>query len=173
MGRVVFAVVLALSLAAGFSGFWISGVQAGGGGDCREPLTEGSRTSVEIAHFCFSPTVLYIEAGSVVKWTNLDSVQHNVVAAGADWSDGRLFSEDETTSARFNQAGIFPYFCRVHPGMVGAVVVGENTEAARLASPGDGAEKNSWLTHGVAILAGSGLSIAAVAGFGARVRRRR
>ncbi len=178
MLRIMFMV----ALVAGLSGLWLSAVQAGGGvaslgggaGGCREPHTEGSGTTVEIVDFCFLSTVLYVETGSVVQWTNLDAVQHNIVGVGADWSDGRLFAEGQTTSAGFNQAGIFPYFCQIHPGMVGVVVVGSGAEAvASLALPRDADGKNSWVTHGVAILAGSGLSIAAVAGFGARVRRQR
>jgi hypothetical protein len=34
---------------------------------------------------------------------------------------------NDTVSYRFQNSGVFPYFCLIHPGMVGAVVVGDGT----------------------------------------------
>ena len=190
MGRVTIVVLFA-SLVAGLGILWSSAAQAGadaipassrspaslggGGYACGEPLTEQAGTRVEIANFCFSPTVLHVEPGSEVEWTNLDSAQHNVVAVGAIWSDAELLSRGQTTTVRFEEKGIFPYFCQIHPGMVGVVVVEGGSEAAgSVGSQDNTGESSPWLTPSASLLAGSGLSIAAAGGFGvALVWRRR
>jgi hypothetical protein len=33
--------------------------------------------------------------------------------------------QGETVSYRFDQDGVYPYSCLIHPGMVGAIVVGD------------------------------------------------
>jgi plastocyanin len=97
---------------------------AAGGGGCHQPVTDGSGTTVAISQFCFSPTVVRVPVGETVTWSNSDGSDHNVVSA-AFRGDARSFGKGESYDVTFNDAGVFPYVCSIHPGMVGAVVVGD------------------------------------------------
>ena len=41
---------------------------------------------------CFVATVLYVEPGTDVTWTNRDSVEHDVVGVGGTWGDSRALA---------------------------------------------------------------------------------
>ncbi len=88
--------------------------------------TTGRGDTVELSGMCFSSTVLYVERGTGVTWTNRDPTAHNVVGAGGTWGDLDLtLNQGDTVSYRFDEDGVFPYACWIHPGMIGAIVVGD------------------------------------------------
>ncbi len=103
-----------------------AGVASAGGGGCHDAPTAARGNAVEIANLCFTATVLYVEPGADVTWTNRDSMTHDVVGVGGSWGDPslNLFRGDQVQYG-FEQEGVYPYACLLHPGMVGAVVVGD------------------------------------------------
>jgi len=107
-----------------------SGVaRASGGGGCGRAVTDDDGTRIGIIGFCFDPTIFRVQPGDTVTWINKDPVPHSVLGANGSWggfdSIGRNGGE---VSYRFVDAGVYPYVCTFHVGMVGAVVVG-NGEA--------------------------------------------
>lgn len=90
---------------------------------------------------------LTLQAGTTVVWTNRDSVQHTVTSGSpSDPDAGSLFDsgsnqadwvvQGETYSFTFNQAGMFPYYCRVHgAAMSGTITVTPAQPAAVAPSP--------------------------------------
>ncbi|NMI81942.1 MAG: hypothetical protein EX284_02265 [Candidatus Nitrosopumilus sp. MTA1] len=77
---------------------------------------------------CYSPAKITINAGDTVHWMNVDSAAHTVTAGtSADVKievfDSSLLMADGTWSHEFNDAGIYDYFCMVHPWMIGTVTV--------------------------------------------------
>jgi plastocyanin len=102
-----------------------------GGGFCHDaPVTDTSTDRVVISNYCFGPTIARVGVGDGVTWLNKDGTPHAVAGANASWaSDGELQTGDRTT-IRFAKAGIYPYLCSLHPGMIGAVVVGDGEAAA-------------------------------------------
>ena len=102
-----------------------SGIAVAGGG-CHSAPTARHGDSVEISDLCFDATVLYVEPGTEVTWTNLDSMTHDVVGVGDTWGDpGLSLLTGDDVSYRFDTDGVYPYACWLHPGMVGAIVVGD------------------------------------------------
>ncbi len=100
-------------------------VSAGAGGGCRgRASTEGTGTGVTIAGLCFQPTVLRVEVGQTVTWTNLDDAPHNVAGATVEWGNYEERRRGESVAFTFDKPGTYPYYCFLHPGMTGAVVVG-------------------------------------------------
>jgi plastocyanin len=98
---------------------------ASGGGGCGGPVTEGTGQAVTIRQFCFEPTVLMVPAGSEVTFTNEDGFPHNVLGANASWGSFARMSGGKVRTFSFDTPGVYPYVCTWHPGMVGAVVVGD------------------------------------------------
>ena len=115
---------------------------AGGGGGCQLERASSARTkTILLAKFCFTPTLARVPIGSVVTWINNDNVNHTVTAANATWSGFGELATGERVTRRFVDAGVYPYYCLLHPGMAGAVLVGDAN------GPGAAADVTSGLTN--------------------------
>lgn len=74
----------------------------------------------------FSPPAIDVAPGSMVTWTNEDSVPHTVTAEGTGevpFDSGQIppgMSWDNT----FDSSGTFGYHCSIHPWMTGRVMAG-------------------------------------------------
>lgn len=108
----------------------VPAAEAGGGG-CHSDVARDARgVNVQLAGACFDPAVIRIQPGQRVRWTNKDPMTHNVVGVAGSWGSGRELSEGQSVTEQFAKSGVYPYYCAFHPGMVGAVVVGDGTSTA-------------------------------------------
>ena len=86
----------------------------------------------------FSPNPVTIKEGDTITWINNDNQFHTVTsgspsstggaAAGKVFDSGlsgpnALTMKGKTFSHTFNEKGVFPYFCQLHPTMIGKVIV--------------------------------------------------
>jgi plastocyanin len=111
-------------------------LEAGGGGHggCTQKPQEGANRPVVIRNSCFTPTLLYVEQGSTVTWTNEDEVQHNAVFLDDSRAGGASYLEKgQSARQTFDAVGLFVYYCSLHPSMVGVVVVGDLAAATAAA----------------------------------------
>jgi plastocyanin len=79
---------------------------------------------VAISGFAFAQPKLTVPVGTRVVWVNRDDIPHTVTSAGSP----RLFGSPaldtgEQFSRLFDRAGIYRYFCAIHPHMQGTVIV--------------------------------------------------
>jgi amicyanin len=82
-------------------------------------------TIVKIDNFSFAPKSLTVKVGATVTWTNQDDIPHNVVSTEKKFSSPVL-DTNQNFSFTFKEPGSYPYFCKIHPMMTGAVVVEKN-----------------------------------------------
>ena len=107
-------------------------VRAGGGchpGGDGSGYTEGPATVVRMDTCSFAPTVVRVPAGTTIRFLNTATVQHQVIGRANSWGTVLLDPGDEG-SMRFDEAGTFPYMCPLHPGMIGAIIVGSGEGSA-------------------------------------------
>ena len=97
-----------------------------GGGGCIE-ITMGTGTTIELQDFCITPSLLRIEPGETVTFVNRDEFRHIITSAGVEWSSDGYMRADEAFTATFSENGVYPFQCYLHPGMAGAVIVGDGT----------------------------------------------
>jgi plastocyanin len=80
----------------------------------------------------FSPNPIQVSVGNTVTWTNNDSQPHTVTSGSNGQPDNKfnpspnfspLLNQGQTFSFTFTEAGDYPYFCMLHPNMVGTVNV--------------------------------------------------
>lgn len=81
----------------------------------------------------FSPQVTTIHAGDRVTWSNRDNVEHFLTSSGPtarpvartveDLEFHHLLEPENDYSHAFTSPGTYPYFCAIHLGMSGTVVV--------------------------------------------------
>ena len=89
---------------------------------------------------CFMPYMVTVDVGGEVTWSNDDTAAHTVTAGtpGGGPSgnfDSSLFMAGATFSHTFESAGEFPYFCMVHPWMIGIITVGQGGSTPSPTSP--------------------------------------
>ncbi len=101
-----------------------------GGGGCHRPQTDQAGGEVVMEENCFTPTILRVSPGDTVTFVNADSWAHTVTGAQLTWGSTQDIRGGATVSHTFDQAGIYPYVCVLHPGMLGAVVVGDGGPSA-------------------------------------------
>jgi plastocyanin len=106
----------------------VSPARAGGFCMGDVPFTDARTTTVEMKRNCFGPTVARIDAGDTVTFVNADGEAHSVGGANGTFGDAHaeILPGDEV-SFTFEREGVYPYVCTFHPGMAGAVVVGDGT----------------------------------------------
>ncbi len=127
---------------------WLAIVVALLGGGCGGSASSESserraargQAGIALEGLAFAPKELTVAAGTTVTWTNEDTVEHTVtsgvkgkqgvpgVSKGEpDRPDGafdrELAGRGESYSFTFDDPGTYEYFCRIHGGMTGLVIV--------------------------------------------------
>src|ERR671910_772744 len=114
------------------------GVTEQGGGNATNATTTGgggnTTTSVSIVPGssslttdAWSPNPVQVSVGTTVTWTN-DDAQPHAVNSGENATPSGLFDSGimapaATFEHTFTEAGEYPYYCLLHPNMVGTVSV--------------------------------------------------
>ena len=94
-------------------------------------ITTPEGTSIpgcEIDDTCFSVSSLTISVGDTVHWINHDTVAHTVTSGSVQSGPDNIFDSglsmpDDVFEHTFEEPGSYPYFCLVHPWMMGVVEV--------------------------------------------------
>jgi plastocyanin len=100
------------------------------GGGCHAELTgnvhtDGATSVVRMDVCSFEPTVARVPVDGEVRFLNTATIDHVVLGRGQSWGSGENLRPGDERVARFAEAGVFPYGCPIHPGMVGTIVVGD------------------------------------------------
>ena len=127
---VLSTVIIALALSTTLGSFVVTSVSAQGGSSVSIVL--GASTLGEKA---WSVNPVNVKVGDNVTWTNDDNQAHTITS-GKDSGDpdaGKVFDSSpnfnpllapkQTFQHKFTTAGEVPYFCQLHPTMIGTVVV--------------------------------------------------
>jgi plastocyanin len=77
---------------------------------------------IQVDNFTFGPATLTVPVNSVVTWVNKDDLPH-VIASNDGVFKSKALDTDDKYSYTFSKAGTYPYFCSIHPKMVGKIVV--------------------------------------------------
>lgn len=86
--------------------------------------TAAASSAITINDMAFSPAPLTVKKGTVVTWTNNDSLAHTVTGSNGGPASGQL-AAGKTYQFTFNTVGTFAYHCSNHPTMTGSVIVTE------------------------------------------------
>jgi plastocyanin len=78
--------------------------------------------NVSIMNFAFGPARLVVSPGTRIIWTNQDSDPHTVTSTMGIWASEALDTGNRFARV-FTTAGMFPYYCTIHPFMHGTIVV--------------------------------------------------
>jgi plastocyanin len=90
------------------------------------PITEEEEVVSIVANSgsnSYNPNPIEIKVGDTVTWINNDSSPHTVTSSNDSTFDSDIMRRGETFSFTFDNVGEYPYFCTLHPSMVGTVIV--------------------------------------------------
>jgi plastocyanin len=110
----------------------VPGVASAGGG-CHGGVTENDASgkedaTIQMVDGCFTATVTTVDPGAPVTFVNMDEFVHNV--GGNQWGHFDDLHGGDTFRVSFDEAGTYPFACSYHPGMTGAIVVGDGKGVA-------------------------------------------
>jgi plastocyanin len=80
---------------------------------------------VQIAYrnIAIAPDTLKVKVGSTIKWTNFDSVEHNVISQGGPQKfTSKDFGENGTFEIKAEKAGVIHYECTIHPASMNGTI---------------------------------------------------
>jgi nitrite reductase (NO-forming) len=106
-----------------------TGASGGGGTATSVSIVPGASSLTDTA---FQPNPIQVSVGDTVTWTNGDTQPHTVTSGENGTPDGKFDSSPnfnpllvpgQTFSHTFTEAGQYPYYCALHPNMVGTVSV--------------------------------------------------
>ena len=99
---------------------------AAGCGDAPKPAPQAREqpavVQADMSDNRFAPRRIVVRLGQVVRWTNRDAVAHTVASQALKLSSEGIESGD-SFSYRPRRAGRFPYYCTIHAGQTGVLVV--------------------------------------------------
>ena len=76
---------------------------------------------------CYIPSYYTVKIGETVSWKNQDSAFHSVTSGNYENPDGLFDSEHldpgEVFSYKFEELGMYSYYCTLHPWMAGQIKV--------------------------------------------------
>jgi len=81
-----------------------------------------AKSRVRISNFAYAPAVIRVPAGSTVTWQNDDAEAHTVTSDDKSMDTG-VIEEGVSATLSFPVAGDYAYYCTIHPGMRGRVIV--------------------------------------------------
>lgn len=106
----------------------VNDMEGEGFGNSRQepvPIT-GNGTIVRIVDDAgsnsYSPNLIEVNEGQTITWVNDDSVIHTATSVDGIF-DSDILQRGQTFSYTFDTVGEYPYYCDLHPNMVGTVRV--------------------------------------------------
>ena len=125
---IIAGAIVAAQVLSGESDFGDFGGQGpGNSGQDPAPITsEGTVRIVDNAGSdSYSPNPIEVKVGETVTWVNDDSTIHTATSNDGSF-DSDILRRGQSFSYTFDEEGEYPYFCTLHPKMVGKVVVTES-----------------------------------------------
>lgn len=83
---------------------------------------DANGTEVRVDNFTFAPDTVTVPVNTTVTWVNKDDIPH-VIASNDGVFKSKALDTDQRYSYRFSKAGTYPYYCSIHPKMVGKILV--------------------------------------------------
>lgn len=71
----------------------------------------------------FIPASTQVPVGTKVTWSNKDYVAHTATSADGHTFDTRTILPGTSLTVTLQHKGVFPYYCKIHPWMMGTVLV--------------------------------------------------
>lgn len=89
---------------------------------CISGLAHAADIKADIQGMSFSPAAITISVGDTITFTNRDGAPHTATAVDGSFTTATL-RKGKSETITFATAGTFDFFCKIHPGMKGTIIV--------------------------------------------------
>jgi plastocyanin len=89
------------------------------------PSAQVQSGTVQVAYrnIAIAPDLLKVKVGSTIKWTNYDSIEHNVTSqSGPQTFASKNFGEGGTFQVTVTRPGVIHYVCTIHPATMNGTI---------------------------------------------------
>ena len=86
------------------------------------PVKSGT-VAVAYRNIAIAPDALKVKVGSTIKWTNFDSIAHNMTSEGGPQKfASKDFGEKGTFAIKALKPGVINYECTIHPASMNGTI---------------------------------------------------
>jgi plastocyanin len=83
----------------------------------------GGLVQIAYRNIAINPDTLKVRLGSTIRWTNYDSIAHNVTSEGGPQTfASKSFGEGASFSIKAEKAGVLHYECTIHPASMNGTI---------------------------------------------------
>ncbi|HEY1457107.1 MAG TPA: plastocyanin/azurin family copper-binding protein [Solirubrobacteraceae bacterium] len=77
---------------------------------------QSGAVQISYREITIEPDTLKVKVGSTIKWTNYDSIEHNVTSEGGPQKfASKNFGENASYEVKLTKPGVIHYECTIHP----------------------------------------------------------
>jgi len=78
---------------------------------------------ISYKEIAINPAAVKVKVGTTLKWTNFDSVEHNVTSeSGPQQFASKDFGEKGTFEVKVTKPGLIKYQCTIHPASMNGTI---------------------------------------------------
>lgn len=89
---------------------------------CLAGMAHAADIKADIKGMSFNPATITVSAGDTITFTNRDGAPHTATAVDGSFTTATL-RKGKSQTITFDSAGTFAFFCKIHPGMKGTIIV--------------------------------------------------
>jgi plastocyanin len=85
--------------------------------------TQSGTVQVAYRNISIAPDTLKVKVGTTVRWTNYDTIEHNVTSQGGPQAfASKNLSEGQTYQVTLTKPGVIHYICTIHPATMNGTI---------------------------------------------------
>jgi plastocyanin len=85
--------------------------------------THSGTVQVAYRNISIAPDTLKVKVGTTVRWTNYDSIEHNVTSQGGPQTfASKNISEGRSYQVTLTKPGVIHYICTIHPASMNGTI---------------------------------------------------
>jgi plastocyanin len=86
------------------------------------PVRSGT-VAIAYRNIAINPDTVRVRVGSTIRWTNYDSVEHNVTSEGGHQRfASKNFGESASFTIKASRPGVIHYLCTIHPASMNGTI---------------------------------------------------
>jgi len=89
----------------------------------RSASVQSGVVAISYRNITIAPDALKVKVGSTIKWTNYDSIEHNVTSLGGPQKfASKVFGEGASFQITATKPGVIHYECTIHPASMNGTI---------------------------------------------------
>jgi plastocyanin len=93
------------------------------GAPSRSAPVQSGIVQIAYRNIAINPDTVRVRVGSTIRWTNYDTVEHNVTSEGGPQKfASKTFGEGASFDVKVSRPGVIHYLCTIHPASMNGTI---------------------------------------------------